>query len=164
MNELERSLTSDSAFAPPAHILEGVSEGLAHLPRTGAPHTLYAELWHITFWLRMSVDWCRGIETPIPGHASDGFPAASQTATEPWSDLCRRFFSELEQAAALARDSALLEKPVRCPSLPGVPTRVMTVREQLESLTTHNAYHLGRIVLLRQMAGAWPPASGGFSW
>ena len=26
------------------------------------------------------------------------------------------------------------------------------------------AYHLGRIVLLRQLLGAWPPASGGFTW
>ena len=37
-------------------------------------------------------------------------------------------------------------------------------REQLESLATHNAYHFGRICLLRQLCGAWPPASGGDSW
>jgi hypothetical protein len=40
----------------------------------------------------------------------------------------------------------------------------MTVREQLESLGAHNAYHFGRIVLLRQLMGLWPPPSGGFSW
>jgi hypothetical protein len=33
-----------------------------------------------------------------------------------------------------------------------MPVRVMTVREQLESLGAHNAYHFGRIVLLRQVA------------
>ena len=164
MNELERSLTSDSAFAPPAHILEGVSEELAHRVVAGAPHTIYTEVWHITFWLRMSVDWCTGIETPIPVHASGGFPTEAQTEAEPWNSLCRRFLSELEQAATLTRDAERLQKPVRCPSLPGVPTRVMMVQEQLESLSAHNAYHLGRIVLLRQIAGAWPPASGGFSW
>ena len=37
----------------------------------------------------------------------------------------------------------------------------MTVREQLESLAAHNAYHFGRIVLLRQLRQAWPPPSGG---
>jgi hypothetical protein len=31
--------------------------------------------------------------------------------------------------------------------------RMMTVREQLESLGAHNAYHFGRIVLLRQLLG-----------
>jgi hypothetical protein len=40
----------------------------------------------------------------------------------------------------------------------------MTVRDQLISLASHNAYHLGRIVLLRQLLHAWPPASGGFTW
>jgi hypothetical protein len=40
----------------------------------------------------------------------------------------------------------------------------MTVLEQLENLAAHNAYHLGRIVLLRQLLGAWPPPSGGDSW
>jgi len=41
---------------------------------------------------------------------------------------------------------------------------MMTVREQLESLVAHNAYHFGRIVLLRQLLRSWPPVSGGFSW
>jgi hypothetical protein len=40
----------------------------------------------------------------------------------------------------------------------------MSVREQLENLAAHNAYHLGRIVLLRQLHGAWPPVCGGFTW
>jgi hypothetical protein len=40
----------------------------------------------------------------------------------------------------------------------------MTVRGQLENLAAHNAYHLGRIVLLRQLVEAWPPASGGYTW
>jgi hypothetical protein len=53
---------------------------------------------------------------------------------------------------------------VRCPSRPGEPVRVMTAREQLENLGAHNAYHFGRIVLLRQLLGAWPPRSGGYTW
>jgi hypothetical protein len=40
----------------------------------------------------------------------------------------------------------------------------MSVRDQLISLAAHNAYHLGRIVVLRQLQQAWPPVSGGFSW
>jgi hypothetical protein len=40
----------------------------------------------------------------------------------------------------------------------------MTVREQLESFAAHNAYHLGRVVLLRQLMGSWPPPSGGLTW
>jgi len=63
-----------------------------------------------------------------------------------------------------ARNASLLEVEVRCPSRPDQPTRIMTVREQLESLGAHNAYHFGRIVLLRQLKGLWPPPSGGDTW
>ena len=65
---------------------------------------------------------------------------------------------------AAAEDTQRLDHPVRCPSRPGAPTRIMSVRDQLISLAAHNAYHLGRIVLLRQLLQAWPPASGGFTW
>jgi len=33
----------------------------------------------------------------------------------------------------------------------------VTLAERLESLAVHNAYHLGKIVTLRQVIDAWPP-------
>ncbi len=83
---------------------------------------------------------------------------------EDWMQLCRRFLAGNEKAGGIAREEARLESLIRCPSRPGKPLRVMTIREQLESLGAHNAYHFGRIVLLRQLLGAWPPVSGGYSW
>jgi uncharacterized damage-inducible protein DinB len=161
MNELEQTLIGDSAAAPPAHILEGIQTDLAHRVIKGAPHTIYQELWHIAFWQQVTLDWVNGVETPFPSSPSAGFPADER---EPWDQLCQRFFRDNQQAAALAGDEKRLEQSVRCPSRPGNPVRIMSVREQLESLAAHNAYHFGRIVLLRQLCGAWPPPSGGFSW
>jgi hypothetical protein len=34
----------------------------------------------------------------------------------------------------------------------------------LQTIGAHNSYHLGQVVQLRQMLGAWPPASGGLTW
>jgi hypothetical protein len=164
MTELEQILTGDSAAAPPERILDGLGSEDALRVVPGAPRSIYAELWHIAFWQQVTLDWVRGMETPYPEHASEGFPSETGTAAERWEQLCERFFRTNREAAAVARDAARLEVPVRCPSRPGVPVRVMTVRDQLESLGAHNAYHFGRIVLLRQMLGAWPPASGGDSW
>jgi uncharacterized damage-inducible protein DinB len=161
MNELEQTLIGDSAAAPPAHILEGIQTDLAHRVIQGAPHTIYQELWHIAFWQQVTLDWVTGVETPFPSSPSAGFPADER---EPWDQLCQRFFRDNQQAAALARDEKRFEQSIRCPSRPGNPVRIMSVREQLESLAAHNAYHFGRIVLLRQLCGAWPPSSGGFSW
>lgn len=164
MNELVQVLIGESAHTAPAIILEGLAGELAHRATDGAPHTIYQELWHIAFWQQVTLDWVRGVETPFPVHASAGFPTAADTSHEAWDQLRQRFFTTNKEAAETARDEARLDVAVRCPSRPGEPVRIMTVREQLESLGAHNAYHFGRIVLLRQLLGAWPPPSGGYSW
>jgi uncharacterized damage-inducible protein DinB len=164
VTELTQALIGDSAAAPPAHILEGVSNELAHQALEFAPHTIYEELWHITFWQQVTLDWINGIETEFPVNPSAGFPQAGDVEVEPWDQLRQRFFHGLQQAAAAASDESKHDRAVRCPSRPGNPVRIMSVREQLESLAAHNAYHLGRIVLLRQLFQAWPPPSGGFTW
>jgi uncharacterized damage-inducible protein DinB len=164
MNELERALVSNSAAAPPAHILEGLSTELAHHKVAGAPRTIYEELWHIAFWQQVTLQWIDGVETPYPEQAAEGFPTAQDVQQENWDSLRERFFDGVMKAAEATRDAVKLERVIQCPSPPGAPVRTMTVREQLESLAAHSAYHFGRIVLLRQICGAWPPASGGDSW
>lgn len=162
--ELEEVLTGDGAAAAPARILEGLSDDLVHSLPPGAPHSIYEELWHITFWQQITLDWIRGLETPFPPSPRDGFPTVLDAEREYWQQLCVRFFAGNALAGAAARDSVRLDQPIRCPSRPGQPVRLMTVREQLENLAAHNAYHFGRIVLLRQILGTWPPRSGGYTW
>jgi len=164
MSELFEVLTGDSAHTAPAILLEGLGSEAAHQAVAGSPRTIYEELWHIAFWQQVTLDWVREIETPYPIHAADGFPTEAEAAGESWHELRKRFFAGNREAGAVAMDSEHLYVEVVCPSRPGMPVRVMTVREQLESLGAHNAYHFGRIVLLRQMQGLWPPPSGGFSW
>jgi uncharacterized damage-inducible protein DinB len=36
--------------------------------------------------------------------------------------------------------------------------------QMLHAIAAHNSYHLGQVVVLRQMLGAWPPPSGGLTW
>ena len=162
MNELAQALIAESYAARPSHILEGLTDDLVHRELPNVPHTIYGELWHLTFWQQITLDWIAGIETPYPNQPSDGFPQKSHT--EPWEQLRHRFLHGADEAAAAAQDTHRLDHPVRCPSRPGASTRIMSVRDQLISLAAHNAYHLGRIVLLRQLLQAWPPASGGFTW
>ena len=162
-NELVQALIGESAHAAPSHILEALDEDKARRQVTGAPHTIYEELWHMAFWQQVSLDWIAGTETPYPAAPCDAFPNQAQAA-EQWPDLGCRFFAGVEQGVAIAHDSAQLMRIVRCPSRPGQPIREMTVQDQLLSVAAHNAYHFGRIVLLRQLLGFWPPPSGGFRW
>jgi uncharacterized damage-inducible protein DinB len=163
MVELALALNGDSAYTPPSHILESLDSELALRRIAGAPHTIYAEVWHAAYWQQVTLEWARGVETPCPEHNMLSFPTEAQVRVESWADLCARFLAGAERAAAVA-NSTDTEKVVVCPSPPGNPARKMTVRDQLESLAAHNAYHLGRVVLLRQMLGSWPPPSGGFTW
>lgn len=164
MTELEEVLVGESYAAAPAKILEGLNDDLAHRVPAGVPHSIYEEVWHMAFWQRVTLDWISGVETPFPASPRDGFPTVLDAERETWNQLRERFLTGAAESAAAARNAAELEKPVRCPSRPGQPVRVMSVRDQLESLGAHNAYHLGRVVLMRQLLGRWPPAAGGYSW
>ena len=165
MKELVQALTADSAHASPASILEGLTESIALTKIPNTPHTIYQELFHITFWQQISIDWARALETPYPLHPEYGFGSPSELQSpEPLVALIHRFHSTNQIAATLAADPTSLTKIIRCPSPPGEATRQMTIAEQLISLAAHNAYHFGRIVLLRQLQNNWPPPSGGFSW
>jgi len=164
MNELERVLVADAAAAAPEAIVAALPEAAAHRRIEGVPRTIYEELWHIAFWQQISVDWISGIETPYPEHAPNGFPTSDDVAIESWEKLRKRFLLTLREAGDAACDVSRLDLLVRCPSSPGRPVRTMTIREQLVNLSAHNAYHLGRIVLMRQMLGLWPPPDGGFTW
>jgi|SRR5579863_789326 len=164
MNELERVLVADGAAAAPEAIVGALPDAAAHKRIDGVPRTIYEELWHVAFWLQISLDWVSGIETPYPEHAAAGFPTKDDILTESWEELIRRFLRMLVEAGDAACDMSRLDLLVRCPSPPGRHVRTMTIREQLENLAAHNAYHLGRIVLMRQMLGLWPPPDGGFTW
>lgn len=164
MSELVEALVGESYAARPANIIEGVSEALAHRRVPGAAHTLYEELWHIAFWQEISLNWISGVNTPFPERPEWAFPDEAQSTAEAWDAVRERFLRTAQQAAAVAGDAAQLDAAIQCPSRPGEPARTMSVRDQLISMAAHNAYHLGRMVLLRQMLGAWPPPSGGFTW
>lgn len=164
MTELQEILIGAGAAAEPAHVVEGLTDELVHGKPAGAPHSIYEELWHAAFWLEMSLDWVSGKPTPYPASAADGFPTVVDMEREDWAALRGRFLRGLQRAADVAGDEGRLDAVVECPSKPGIATRRMTVREQLENGAAHDAYHLGRIVLLRQMMGVWPPVSGGYTW
>ena len=149
MRELEQVLVGDSYAAPPAGIVDGLGDDLVHEKPAGVPHSIYEELWHLAFWQQVTLDWISGLETAYPASPADGFPMVLDMERESWAELCRRFLAGAGKAAAAAGEDSRLETLIRCPSRPGHPVRTMTVREQLENLGAHNAYHLGRIVLLR---------------
>jgi hypothetical protein len=127
-------------FPERAHLLSGLTLEQVTLRPEGASHSIYDELWHLVGY-QQSV-----IEPGAP--VSDAYPIAAPEHEQQWHDLVRVFLVGARAAAALGQAPARLAAEVE----PGV-----TLADELSSVAVHNAYHLGKIVALRQRIGAWPP-------
>ncbi len=139
----------DGEYAAPEKILFGLTLGqVTHLPSNQA-HSIYDELWHVSKWQHVVVfrdealyeSWQKG-ELVYPKH-----PPTSQ---QEWDELVEEFFVGLEKALEWTQN----EEKLAFESDPGI-----TMADNLVSLAVHNAYHLGKIVALRQMMGSWSSSS-----
>ena len=127
-------------FPERAHLLSGLTLEQVTLRPHGASHSIYEELWHVVGYQQSII---------APGEpAGDFYPSVAPEHERQWHDLVRVFLQGARAAAALAQAPDRLAVEVE----PG-----LTLADELNSVAVHNAYHLGKIVALRQRIGAWPP-------
>lgn len=139
------------AFAPRAVLLRGLSLDEASTVPDGTPHSIYQELWHATKVLEMSLANGRVVLESWP--LEEHFPASPAPSNEAaWQALVSSFLTASQRAVALSRDPGWLASPD-----PGYERFGLTWRDALEFLTVHTAYHLGKVVAIRQRLGSWPP-------
>lgn len=139
MNNLEH-LFLVGEFPERARLLSGLTLEQVTLRPEGASHSIYEELWHV-------VGYQQSILEPSDP-TGDFYPSAAPEHEQQWHDLVRVFLDGARAAAALGQAPERLALEVE----PGV-----TLADELNSVAVHNAYHLGKIVALRQRIGAWPP-------
>jgi hypothetical protein len=152
MNALQNVLIGKAAFARPENIIRGIPLGLAKVRPHGLPHSLYEELWHIDYWLSFSLGDIQGEQSKLPAHSSEAFPTDNATLDEAtWQKLVEGVLETLNEVAALARDEVELARVFRSDK---------TVRDELAIIAAHNAYHLGRMVILRQLLNIWSSELG----
>lgn len=136
-------------FPARADLLSGLTLEQVALRPEGASHSIYDELWHAATWQRVVIErneaggdaWQRG---------EPDYPSAAPEHEQQWHDLVRLFLDGARAAVAWGQAPERLALEVE----PGV-----TMADELHSLAVHNAYHLGKIVALRQRIGAWLPAA-----
>ncbi len=132
-------------FPERAHLLSGLTLEQVTLCPDGASHSIYEELWHAVGYQQSIIE---------PGDqrysSSDLYPTAAPEHEHRWHDLVHAFLDGAQAAAAMGQTPERLALEVE----PGV-----TMADELNSVAVHNAYHLGKIVALRQRIGAWPPTA-----
>ena len=130
----------DGEFMSRARLLSGLTLEQVSVRPLGLAHTIYEELWHTTKWQSIVVQ----CDEPAAAAWIDGgqdFPSEAPGNERMWEDLVSEFLAGSATAVELGRS----------------PESGVTLAERLESLAVHNAYHLGKIVALRQIIHAWPP-------
>ncbi|MEO5822978.1 MAG: DinB family protein [Vicinamibacteraceae bacterium] len=152
-------LVDTTPYLSPRLALDGITPELADRRIPGAPHTIAEIVAHMAFWQTWFSGRCDGTAGPMPASASLGW-----VAPEPgqWGAVRSRFLDGLDRLVALgaASDHARrVDPPIEFP-----PLAHYTVGDVFVHVATHNAHHLGQVVLLRQLLGAWPPPSGSWTW
>jgi uncharacterized damage-inducible protein DinB len=142
-----RHLFVDGEYARREKVLSGLTLEQVKRPPSEQSHSIYEELWHATRWQTIIVT--RDEELYASWQEDDLYPAHPPEQEEEWTALVREFLSGLEKALEWASSPEKLGVEV--------DTEV-TMGDVLHSLAVHNAYHMGKIVAVRQLIGAWPPA------
>jgi uncharacterized damage-inducible protein DinB len=144
-----RHLFSDGEFARRERILSGLTLEQVNARPSPQSHTIYEELWHANRWQSIIVnrdealyeEWQRGVV----------YPDAQAAGSEEWESLVAEFHAGTQKALWWT------ESPERL----GLETDPgSTMEDVLHSLAIHSAYHMGKIVALRQQLGAWEEGKG----
>ena len=124
----------------------GLSLGQVKHSPSEQSHSIYEELWHAARWQTIIVT--RDERLYEIGQGGELYPAHPPEQEEEWTALVTEFLSGLEKALEWASSPEKLGVEVGLGE---------TMGDVLHSLAVHNAYHMGKIVALRQLIGAWPP-------
>ncbi len=137
----------DLEYAPAAHILAGLTPGDVGKRPASDVHSIYEELFHVARWQQLMLASAKGGALEDPEDADwPSTPAPDDEAS--WEALVENFLAGNEESVAVGAQTERLEDPL---------PEGRTVRERLELLAVHNAYHMGKIVVLRQLLGVWSP-------
>ena len=153
-NAVAYALSIEGAHVETRSTFERLDWRVAGTRPEGVPHSIYQLLNHMIYWQEWVVKWLDGEKPAIPKHASGSRPGSAGPASpEEWERAAGVFGNGLDELDRRSRDADLFSKL-------GKKSRL----EMLHTIASHNSYHLGQVVLLRQILGAWPPPSGGLTW
>jgi uncharacterized damage-inducible protein DinB len=135
-------------FAPRESIFAGLTLEQVSARPNEVPHSIYQELWHAAMALKISLDEGRAALERWP--YAQHFPLSSApTNQKEWDDLVSMFLTYSRRAVTLAKDESWLNAPE-----PEYPQSRW--RDGLEFLAVHTAYHMGKVICLRQVMKIWP--------
>jgi hypothetical protein len=139
-------LLKDGEYAERKKILSGLT--LEQVTKTSLPypHTIYDELWHAAKWQNIVVNNDQALYQKW--QTDEHFPNTGPKSQQDWDELVNEFLAGLDKAIEVSKSKEKM----------GIELASgFTIEDSFYALSIHNAYHLSKIVAIRQMIGTWPP-------
>lgn len=147
---LVKSLVGERGHIPIARALPDLTLELAGYTIEGIPYSIYQLVKHMGYWQDFMLTHLEGGQPQRPTSVQESWPAEKAPAEErQLQEAIAHLLQGVDKAVAIAQ-SAKLDEPLA--HFPGE-----TKGGLLRNIASHNSYHLGEIVLLRRLQGAWPP-------
>jgi len=142
---------------PDAHVnfdaaIERLPARLRGVRPPGLAHSPWQLLEHLRFTQHDILEFCRNPEYPWP---ADYWPkAVAPPSPRAWTASVTAFRDDLAALRRLAEDPAI-DLFAAIPHGSG-----QTYLRELLLVADHNAYHVGQLVVVRRLLGAWPAKTG----
>ncbi len=147
-------LRGGHAHATPAQALAGFPLHLAGVLPAGAAHTAWQLLEHLRLGQWDILEFSRRRDHVSPEWPAGYWPATPGPARPAdWEESVAAFLRDLDAVQALVADPST-DLFARIPWGDG-----QTILREALLVADHNAYHVGQLVLVRQLLGCWPPAA-----
>lgn len=119
----------------------------------GLPHSPWEILEHLRITQRDILGFCRDASYTEPKWPEEYWPGSPEPPNaEAWEQSVAAFVRDREELKRLAEDESV-DLFAAIPHGSG-----QTYLRELLLVADHNAYHVGQLVTVRRLLGAWPPA------
>ena len=135
--------------------LDGLSAQQASTVPAGLPHSVAGIVAHVGYWQTYLLSVFRGEDPDWVESADESWPGGVAQNSKDWEALKLSLLRDMDSLAAYAQDESFMQQHD-----PEGRFRIVP----LTSFAGHGLYHLGQVVTVRQLIGAWPPPGGGDTW
>ncbi|OWA37942.1 hypothetical protein B9G55_05010 [Saccharibacillus sp. O16] len=146
-------LSQEEWFPPLEHALKGImAEQASWLPKEGPANSIYGIVQHLIFYKKRLLMEARGEQ------GAAGYPEVeNNTATFEVHDSSEAAWTaSREELYRLHREMSTILAAYKPEDLLRPLEDGSVMMENIRVLAMHDAYHIGQIVLLAKMQGAWP--------
>jgi uncharacterized damage-inducible protein DinB len=152
-NHLARLLDWEDAHTTFDAAVTGIPPELQGRQPAGLPYSPWQLVEHIRIAQRDILDFCSNADYEAPAWPDDYWPATvAPPAPEAWERSVEAFRTDCDALKQLAADEQI-DLLDRIPHGTG-----QTYLRELLLIADHTSYHLGQLVAVRRLLGAWPPA------